>query len=68
MSQKIFLTAQEVAERWGVAKQNLATMRYHGTGPIYTKIGGRVRYELSDLEAYERAQRFERTDTRVSGD
>lgn len=63
MSVKTFLTAAEVAERWGVARQNLATMRYQGTGPIFTKIGGRVRYALEDVEAYEAARRFQRTDT-----
>lgn len=65
MSAKTFLTAAEVAERWGIAKQNLATMRYQGTGPIFTKIGGRVRYELKDIEAYETSRRFQRTDTQA---
>ncbi|MDP9693018.1 UNVERIFIED_ORG: hypothetical protein J2X79_000555 [Arthrobacter globiformis] len=63
MSDKTFLTAGELADRWGIAKQNLATMRYQGTGPIFTKIGGRIRYELQDIEAYETARRFQRTDT-----
>lgn len=66
MSGKVFLTASEVAERWGVAKQNLAMMRYRGTGPVFTKIGGRIRYELQDIEAYETARRFQRTDTRAN--
>ncbi|GIU55654.1 AlpA family transcriptional regulator [Arthrobacter sp. NicSoilC12] len=66
MSEKTFLTAVEVAERWGVAKQNLATMRYQGTGPIFTKIGGRIRYELQDIETYEVSRRFQRTDTQAN--
>lgn len=65
-SGKTFLTAEEVADRWGVAKQNLATMRYQGTGPIFTKIGGRIRYELQDVEAYEVSRRFQRTDTQAN--
>lgn len=65
VSEKVFLTAAEVAERWGVARQNLATMRYRGTGPVFTKIGGRIRYGLRDIEAYETARRFQRTDTQA---
>lgn len=65
MSVKTFLTARDVAERWGIATQNLATMRYQGTGPIFTKIGGRIRYELQDIEAYETSRRFQRTDTQA---
>jgi hypothetical protein len=30
----------------------LAQMRYRGTGPKYTRIGNRVRYRWSDVEAY----------------
>lgn len=63
MYNKLFLTADQLASRWGVAKQNLATMRYNGNGPIYTKIGGRIRYEMSDVESYEETQKYSRTDT-----
>jgi hypothetical protein len=35
----------------------LEKWRTLGIGPAYIKIGGRVRYLLSDVEAYEAAQR-----------
>ncbi|MDF2747210.1 MAG: hypothetical protein K0S98_1495 [Propionibacteriaceae bacterium] len=35
--------------------QTLANQRSHGRGPAYLKLAGRVRYRLSDIEAYERA-------------
>jgi hypothetical protein len=33
----------------------LANQRSQGRGPAYLKLAGRVRYRLSDIEAYEQA-------------
>jgi hypothetical protein len=49
------LTAAQVAERWSCSQGHLANMRSAGVGPIYLKLGGSVRYRVSDLLAYETA-------------
>lgn len=40
---------EEAAERLGLEASTLANMRWRGGGPPYLKVGGRVRYRLSDL-------------------
>lgn len=49
------LNAHTLADRWGTSAGRLANMRCAGTGPIFVKIGGSIRYRLSDIEDYERA-------------
>ena len=49
------LTDAQLAQRWQLARGTLANQRSQGRGPAYLKICGRVRYRLSDVEAYERA-------------
>ncbi len=49
------LTPVQLAERWQVHPGSLANERSAGTGLPFVKIGARVRYRLSDIEAYERA-------------
>lgn len=58
MSRKKVLTPQELAERWGgsVGVRTLANWRSVGKGPRYMKLGGRVAYEVSVIEAWERAR------------
>lgn len=41
-----------VAEHLGLSVQALALMRHEGTGPAYVKLGRRVRYRMSDVEAW----------------
>ena len=43
------LTAQVLAERWGVSPKTLANMRYRRKGPAFWKIGGRILYDLNDV-------------------
>jgi hypothetical protein len=63
---KDVLTPQHLAERWGVTVQALAQLRYRGTGPTFIRLGSKsIRYRLADVEAYEAAQRFTRTDEPV---
>lgn len=40
---------KEAAERLGLEASTLANKRWRGGGPPYLKVGGRVRYRLSDL-------------------
>lgn len=52
----VWLTRPQVAERYDVAVQTVAHWASQSIGPRYTRIGGRCRYRLSDLEAWEAAQ------------
>lgn len=56
------LTPRQLGDRWGIKIQALANMRYRGSGPVFMKLGGSIRYNLTDVEAYEVANRFQRTD------
>ncbi|HEX3246745.1 MAG TPA: helix-turn-helix domain-containing protein [Chloroflexota bacterium] len=49
------LTDTQLAARWQLSRGTLANQRSEGRGPAYLKLAGRVRYRLSDIEAYERA-------------
>jgi transcriptional regulator GlxA family with amidase domain len=51
------LTQTQLAERWNISPRTLERWRWTKTGPSYVKIGGRVRYLLTDVEAYEAQQR-----------
>ena len=47
------LNQVELARRWSLSHRTLERWRWEGRGPQYLKIGGRVVYRLSDIEAYE---------------
>ena len=51
----------DLAEQFAVTVGQLAQMRYLGTGPEYVKVGTRVRYAPSDVQAWLDAQRRART-------
>ena len=51
----------DLAEKLSVTIGQLAQMRYLGTGPEYVKVGTRVRYAPSDVQAWLDAQRRART-------
>ena len=53
MPDRIFLTAAELAERWGMSEKTLESWRSAGKGPEFVKIVGAVRYRLTDVEKYE---------------
>ncbi len=46
-----------LAQRWGISPLTLERWRWARIGPAYVKIGGRVRYLLADIEAFELARR-----------
>ncbi len=50
-----FLKQQELADRWHMSPRTLEQWRYRGCGPLFLKIGGRVVYRLSDIDAFEAA-------------
>jgi hypothetical protein len=49
------LTDAQLTVRWQLSRGTLANQRSQGRGPAYLKLAGRVRYRLSDIEAYEQA-------------
>ena len=53
------VTQVEAARILGMSPRTLETWRYNGTGPAYSSIHGRIRYDVRDLEAYAEARRVE---------
>lgn len=54
---------KSVAEYMGTSPQNLAQMRYRGTGPNFVKLGHRaIRYRWSDVEAWIEANTLSQSD------
>ena len=51
------LTTSEAAEYIGKSASWLNKTRMNGSGPVYLKLGGSVRYSPSDLDAWIAAQR-----------
>jgi hypothetical protein len=47
-----YLRTTEAGRFLGLSGRTLEKHRTYGTGPLYRKIGGRVVYTLSDLEAW----------------
>jgi len=56
MRRKHCLNQKELARRWGISHRTLERWRYAGEGPAFLKLGGRVLYRLSDIEAFEQSQ------------
>ena len=52
-NQEKFLTEKDLAKRWNKSVRTLQRKRWLKEGPPYFK-DGRVRYRLSDIEAYEK--------------
>lgn len=52
MSASPLLSPDPVAEYLGTTTQALAVMRHEGIGPSYIKVGRRVRYRMTDVEAW----------------
>jgi predicted DNA-binding transcriptional regulator AlpA len=50
------MTPAQLAKRWDFHVMSLANMRTQGRGPKFIKLGNKVRYPLSEIEAYERSQ------------
>ena len=53
-----YLTPKKVSQRWrGIAtERTLSNWRCLGTGPKYTKIGGRILYPVDEIEAWEKGR------------
>jgi hypothetical protein len=51
------MNQRELAARWGMSVRTLERWRFLRQGPPFLKLGGRVAYCLTDVEAFEGAQR-----------
>lgn len=47
------MTQKELADRWTISHRTLERWRWAGEGSAYMKLGGRVVYRVSDIEAFE---------------
>lgn len=52
----VFLTENQLADRWQVSTKKLQADRWKGVGVPYVKISRSVRYRLRDVRAYEAQQ------------
>jgi predicted site-specific integrase-resolvase len=59
MQSPTYLNQKKLADRWGVSPRTLERWRWRKTGPAYIKLGGKIVYDLNDIEAYERRRRAE---------
>jgi excisionase family DNA binding protein len=57
MPTRQLMTPQQAAEYLGIAKHTLARWRVEGEGPPFLKLGGPVRYDVADLDAWIDARR-----------
>jgi hypothetical protein len=60
-----YLTLHEAAAFLRLAPRTLDNMRQRGTGPLYNKHGGRVRYHRDDLIAWADQSRRRTTTEKV---
>jgi len=51
------LNQQELANRWRISPRTLQRWRWLKTGPAYLRIGGRIVYQLEDVQKFEANQR-----------
>jgi excisionase family DNA binding protein len=54
-----YLNVTEAAERLGLSRHTLNQWRLRGRGPAFVRLGRAVRYAVSDLDAWARANRIE---------
>lgn len=54
-----FLSQEELAKRWNLSHRTLERWRWIGNGPSHFKAGGKVRYRLDDILAFEQERTFE---------
>lgn len=54
----------ELAARWGLSVKTLRRWRQESLGPVFCKLGARVTYLISEVEAFE--QRVARYSTSAS--
>lgn len=51
---RIALNESQLAARWGLSVKTLRRWRQEHLGPVFCKLGARVTYLVSEVEAFER--------------
>jgi hypothetical protein len=51
------VSTKELSKMWDMPESTLRYWRCAGIGPAYVKLGGRIKYDLGDVEAYVRANK-----------
>ena len=64
---KAALNEHELAARWGISVKTLRRWRQQQLGPVFCKLGSRVTYLLSEIEAFEKRCSRYSTSARVAG-
>lgn len=57
--EKVYMRADELAERWCISRKKLANERCAGTGLPYMKVNQIVLYKVADVLAFEAKNRVE---------
>jgi len=52
-----FVSTKELSQLLCIAESTLRYWRCAGIGPAYVKLGGRIKYDLPDVDAYVRANK-----------
>ena len=55
--EQFYFSDKGLAKRWDMSFRTLQRWRWLGVGPPYTKIGGRVRYQLENIKKFEEENR-----------
>ncbi len=53
------LSAQDLADRWGISTDTLVMWRQHGKGPCFIQVGRLIRYPVAEVASFERRVKFE---------
>ena len=56
MEQRVHLSEKLLARRWELSHRTLERWRHNEHGPSFLKIGRRILYRFSDIEAFETGQ------------
>lgn len=64
---EVCVNQKELAARWKISHRTLERWRWAQEGPRYLKIGGRVVYRLTDVEAFERQVQSSAEEQTVEG-
>lgn len=61
---KTYLNATALAARWHVTRHTLAQWRWDGRGPLFSKMGKRILYDLKHVEEFEERAVYQNTSYR----
>ena len=56
----VFVTEAELADRWRHSLRSLQRWRADGNGPPHVRIGRRVVFRITDIEAFEASRKVGR--------